>query len=72
MKLILNLKRAKDLALIEGDKILSYYTNLEFYLSNIAYGRVKELRKNNQRRRYKTVDNLMEKQRVANIMPLSL
>lgn len=59
MKLILNLKRAKELALIEGIKILSYYTNLAFYLDKIGFGKIKNLRSDNKRRRYKTVDHLL-------------
>ena len=47
MKLILNLRRAKELAYMEGKKIIKYYSNLRFYLSSIAFGKIKDLRKQN-------------------------
>ena len=72
LRLKTNMKRAKELVLLESEKILKQYSNIEFYLNNIAYGRIAELRKDNKRRRYKTVDHLREKQRVVKILPLSL
>ena len=72
IKLILNLKKADELVSKESKKIFLYYKDIEFYLENIAFGKKREIRDDQRKFRYKTVVDIVDKAKVAQIPQLSL